>query len=117
MNRFYIEIGEHTLCVVTEDNDSASALLELLDNGPLTIPASNYGGFEKVCPLGTRLPSYDVDTTTHAGDVMLYSSSQIVIFYGSNSWAYTRLGWVENASAEELRAALSGSDSQIMLHK
>ena len=34
------------------------------------------------------------------GDIVLYSGDQIVIFYGSNSWAYTRLGHVDLTQEE-----------------
>ena len=68
------------------------ALKELVQENPLTVSMSRYGGFEQVGSLGLRLPSSDVQTTTTPGDIVLYSSNQIVIFYGSNSWAYTRLG-------------------------
>ncbi len=114
-NQIRITVGESSFIVTLEDNESASALRDLLQDGDKTIPASNYGGFEKVCQLGTRLPSHDVQTTTQAGDVMLYNSNQIVIFYASNSWAYTRLGRVEGLSAGELEAILSGSESEITL--
>ena len=114
-NQIRITVGESSFIVTLEDNESAAALRELLLDGDRTISASNYGGFEKVCQLGTRLPSHDVQTTTQAGDVMLYNSNQIVIFYASNSWAYTRLGRVEGLSAGELEAILSGSESEITL--
>ena len=39
---------------------------------------------------------------------MLYTSSQMVIFYGSNSWAYTRLGRITDKSDSELRELLGG---------
>ncbi len=55
---------------------------------------SMYGGFEQVGEIGTSLPRNDVQTTTSAGDIVLYSGNQIVIFYGNNSWAYTRLGHI-----------------------
>ena len=110
-----ITVGERSFIVRLEDNESAAALRELLTAGDRTISASNYGGFEKVCQLGTSLPRNDVQTTTSAGDVMLYSGNQIVIFYGSNSWAYTRLGKVEDLSADELEQILSGSETEITL--
>lgn len=110
-----IRVGEHVLTVRLADNDSARALTTLLADGPLTIPASNYGGFEKVCPLGILLPSSDVQTATQPGDVMLYASSQIVIFHGNNDWAYTRLGWIEDRDTDELRAILGGNDDSIVL--
>ena len=110
-----IIVGENSFIVRLEDNESAAALRGLLEDADKTIPASNYGGFEKVCQLGTTLPGNDVQTSTSAGDVMLYSSNQIVIFYDSNSWAYTRLGKVEDLTAKELEEILSGPETQITL--
>ena len=114
-NQLYIQVGESTLTAVLEDNEAAEALRELLAAEPLTISASNYGGFEKVCSLGAELPRNDSQTTTHAGDICLYNGNQIVIFYGSNSWAYTRLGKVSDADASELEAVLSGEETEITL--
>ncbi len=114
-NQIYIKIGKSTLTAVLEENESAKALKELLADGTLTISASNYGGFEKVCSLGRKLPSNDRQTTTHAGDICLYNSSQIVIFYGSNSWAYTRLGKVSGVEESELEKVLSGEETEITL--
>ena len=115
MNRMIITIGDSELTVRLAENESAEALKDWLASGPKTISASNYGGFEKVCPLGVRLPSHDEHTTTQPGDVMLYASNQIVIFHGNNSWAYTRLGWIEGKTNEELRAILSGPETEITL--
>lgn len=114
-NELYIKIGENTLTAVLEDNRSTTALKELLADKPLTISASNYGGFEKVCALGTSLPRNDVQTTTHAGDICLYSGNQIVIFYGSNSWSYTRLGKISGADSSELERILSGTETELTL--
>lgn len=114
-NELQIKIGENSLVAVLEDNRSAKALKELLNEKPLTIPASNYGGFEKVCELGTGLPTNDVQTTARAGDICLYSGNKIVIFYGSNSWSYTRLGKISGADSSELERILSGTDTEITL--
>lgn len=114
-NEIYIKIGGDTLTVITEDNESVKALKDLLAEKPLTISASNYGGFEKVCSLGTSLPRNDSQTTAQAGDICLYNGSSIVIFYGSNSWSYTRLGKISNADNSELERILSGSDTEITL--
>ena len=96
-------------------SESAEALKGLLADGPLTISASNYGGFEKVCSLGTELPRNDSQTTTQAGDICLYNGDQIVIFYGSNSWAYTRLGKISDGDGTELEKVLSGEEREITL--
>ncbi len=62
---------------------------------------SDYSGFEKVGALGTSLPSENSQTTTQAGDIVLYQGNQIVMFYGSNSWSYTRLGHIEDPTGWE----------------
>ncbi|MCM1174915.1 MAG: cyclophilin-like fold protein [Blautia sp.] len=114
-DQLYIKVGQSTLTAALEDNESAEALKKLLAGEPLTISASNYGGFEKVCSLGTKLPRNDSQTTTHAGDICLYNGNQIVIFYGSNSWAYTRLGEILDEDASELETVLSGEETEITL--
>ena len=76
---------------------------------------SMYGGFEQVGPVGTSLPRNDEQTITASGDIVLYSGSQIVIFYGSNSWAYTRLGRITDQTAQEMRDLLGNGDVTISL--
>ncbi len=76
---------------------------------------SMYGDFEQVGSLGTSLPRKDEQTTTQAGDIVLYSGNQIVVFYGSNSWAYTRLGKITDKSAEELEELMGSGDVTIKL--
>ena len=108
MMRFYINDTE--LEVTWEDNDSVRALKEIASEGPLTINMSMYGGFEQVGPIGQDLPRNDKQTTTDAGDIVLYSGNQIVVFYGSNSWSYTRLGHIEGKTPEELADMLGKAD-------
>lgn len=69
------------------------------------------------CGVGENMTEGGTDKqiTTSAGDVMLYNSNQIAIFYGTNSWEYTRLGRVEDLSADELEEILSGSETEITL--
>lgn len=110
-----MKIGETKVKVSWENNDSVAALKELCKDAPITIQMSRYGGFEQVGPIGTRLPSADVQTRTDAGDIVLYSSSQIVVFYGSNSWAYTRLGHIEDQDAAGMAALLGSKDVTITL--
>ncbi len=107
-------INDTPVTVAWEENESVSALRELAQNG-LTIQMSMYGGFEQVGAIGQRLPSHDVQTDTSSGDIVLYSSNQLVVFYGSNSWAYTRLGHVTDKTPEEMRALLSSGDVTITL--
>ena len=114
-NQIRVTVGSSSFIVNLEDNETAKALREMLADEDLTISASNYGGFEKVCQLGKTLPRNDKQITTEAGDVMLYSGNQIVFFYGSNSWSYTKIGKVEASSIEELESVLSGSETEVIL--
>jgi len=105
-----MKINGQELTVIWEDNESVDALLTLASNSPVTVEMSLYGGFEQVGSLGTSLPRNDVQTTTQAGDIVLYSGNQIVVFYGSNSWAYTRLGHITDKTAEELAELLGNGN-------
>ena len=109
-----MRIGDTPVEVAWENNESVEALKELAQDG-LTIQMSMYGGFEQVGSIGQRLPSHDVQTNTSSGDIVLYSSSQLVVFYGSNSWAYTRLGRITDQSAEGMRELLSRGDVTITI--
>ena len=93
-----------------EDNESVEALKDLAAEAPLTIQMSPYGGFEQVGPIGTSLPRNDEQTVTEPGDLVLYSGNQIVVFYGSNSWAYTRLGRIRDMDQAALTELL-GADA------
>ena len=91
-----VQVGGSTFTATLEENAAVNALVEMMERGPVTIQMSDYSGFEKVGPLGTSLPTSNSQTTTHAGDIVLYQGNQIVIFYGSNSWSYTRLGRIDD---------------------
>ena len=62
---------------------------------PLTISLSRYGGFEQVGAIGQSIVSDDSSMVTSPGDVVLYNSSNLVIFFGSNRWSYTKLGHID----------------------
>ena len=109
-----MKINNTPVTVAWENNESVAALKELAAND-LTIQMSMYGGFEQVGSIGQRLPSSDVQTSTSSGDIVLYSSNQLVVFYGSNSWAYTRLGHITDKTPEEMRTLLSNGDVTITL--
>ena len=100
-----------------EDNASVEALKELCKENEFKIQMSMYGGFEQVGYIGQDLPRDDVQTTTSYGDIVLYSGNNIVVFYGSNSWAYTRLGHIENIDQDQLRDLLSNGDVIITLYQ
>ena len=114
MNKtLFLKIGNTEVDVNWHDNDSVTALKKLAKEG-LTIEMHMYGGFEQVGSLGTSITSDDTRITTSPGDIVLYSSNQIVIFYDSNTWAYTKLGHI-NLSKSELTDLLGDEDVTITL--
>lgn len=108
-------IGDTPVSVDWEDNESVEALKDLCSNQPLTIQMSMYGGFEQVGSIGADLPQNDLQTTTSSGDIVLYSGDQMVVFYGSNTWAYTRLGHITDKTQAELNELLSNGNITVTL--
>lgn len=108
-----IEVNGSLFTATLADNAAADALVDWVEEGPVTLELSDYAGFEKVGPLGRSLPASDSQTTTHAGDIVLYQGDQIVLFYGSNSWSYTRLGRIDDLTGWE--DALGGGDVTVTL--
>lgn len=96
-----VAIGKNTFPATLADNDAVGALMEMMESEPVVIQMSDYAGFEKVGPLGRSLPTSDSRTTTQAGDIVLYRGDQIVIFYGTNSWSYTRIGHIDDLTGWE----------------
>ena len=113
-NDMQMMIGETPVTVAWEDNASVEALRALAAEG-LTIEMSMYGGFEQVGSIGQSLPRDDAQTTTTSGDIVLYSGNQLVVFYGSNSWAYTRLGHITDQTPAQMKALLGNGDVTITL--
>ena len=109
-----MKINGIPVAVAWENNDSVAVLREMARDG-LTIQMSMYGGFEQVGPIGQRLPSSDRQTGTSSGDIVLYSGNQLVVFYGSNSWAYTRLGHITDQTPEQMRDLLGNGGVTITL--
>ncbi len=100
-------INDTEVPITWEKNDAVTTLRGLARDG-LTISMSMYGGFEQVGSIGQTLPRSDSQTKTESGDIVLYSGSQIVVFYGSNSWSYTRLGHVDLSRAEMTELLANG---------
>lgn len=113
-NDMQMMIGETPVTVAWENNESVEALKTLAEEG-LTIDMSMYGGFEQVGSIGQSLPRDDQQTTTASGDIVLYSGNQMVVFYGSNSWAYTRLGHITDQTPEQMKVLLGSGDVTITL--
>ncbi len=95
-NKMKVQIGEYTFTATLEENEAVNELIEMMKEGPVVLDLDDYSGFEKVGSLGKNLTRSDKQTTTESGDIVLYSGNNIVIFYGSNSWSYTRLGKIDD---------------------
>ena len=108
-------INHTPVTVEWEENEAVAALCEEVKENPLMISMSMYGGFEQVGSLGMSLPQSDTRITTEAGDIVLYSGDQMVVFYGSNTWAYTRLGHITDKTQAELTQLLSNGNVTITL--
>ena len=115
MKTITLKINDTEVAVQWEENDSVAALRGLLENGPMEVKMSMYGGFEQVGSLGQSLTRNDVQTVTGPGDIVLYSGNSIVVFYGSNSWAYTRLGKIIELTQQELTQLLGNGDVVLTL--
>lgn len=96
-----VQVGDVVFSATLEENEAVSALVEMMRENPVVIQMSDYSGFEKVGSLGASLPASNSQTTTQSGDIVLYNGNQIVIFYGSNSWSYTRLGHIDDLTGWE----------------
>ena len=96
-----VQVGGAVFSATLENNEAVSELVAMMQESPVVIEMSDYSGFEKVGSLGRRLTASNSQTTTHAGDIVLYNGNQIVIFYGSNSWSYTRLGHIDDLTGWE----------------
>ena len=109
-----IKVNNRVLNVKLEDNSSAKAFAEKLNNGDILVKASDYGDFEKVGPLGFSLPTNDTRITTTPGDLILYQGNQITLYYDTNTWNFTKLGKVEGVSKEELKEVLGSGDVELV---
>jgi len=110
-----LRIDDVLMSVTWQDNNATRELKKILRDKDLVINTTQYGGFEQVGPIGQSLPRNDDQTTTQAGDIVLYSGNQIVVFYGSNSWAYTRLGHIIDKTRQELKELLGNGDVEITI--
>lgn len=91
-----VSVGEYTFSATLENNAAVSELIAMMKKAPVVLDLNDYGEFEKVGPLGTKLTRSDEQTTTDCGDIVLYNGNNIVVFYGSNSWSYTRIGKIDD---------------------
>ena len=108
-----ITINGKTVSCQLVENSSTRALLAQLEKGDITYEADDYGNFEKVGYIGFNLPQNNENITTTAGDVILYQGNNICLYYGSNSWSFTRLGKIEGMSKDEIKTFLNAGEGSV----
>ena len=113
MNKMYITIDGQAQAVTLVDNQATKTLVEKLQQAPVTATLNSSGGFEIWGALGFSLPTSNEQINAQPGDVILYNGSNICIFYGTNSWSYTRLGKIDGLSESQLRTFLKAGESNI----
>ncbi len=113
--KMYITIGEETHTVTMEDNVGTRALIAALQTENIVYIAHDYGNFEKVGYIGQSFPTDNHQITTSAGDLVLYGGDNICIFYGSNSWSYTRIGKLDGLSADEVRRFVKAGEGEVSI--
>ena len=114
-NKLYLTANGVTKTATLVQNEATSELMSLLEDGPITLSMTENGGFEKVGNLPQSLTTSDVRQTAQSGDIMLYVGNVMCIFYGSNTWAYTKLGTLDNMTTQEIKEFLSGNPVEVTL--
>jgi hypothetical protein len=93
-----IKIDSKNFIAVLDDNATAAAFKALL---PMKVEMTELNGNEKYARLSGKLPTKDSNPgTIHTGDLMVYGSNTVVLFYKTfpTSYEYTRLGRVKDAT-------------------
>ncbi len=114
-NVIKLKVNDAVFDVELENNSATQELIKTLEDGNVTINASDYGSFEKVGDLGFSLPTNDENVNTAPGDIVLYQGNQISLFYDSHSWSYTKIGKIRNVDANQLKDVLGSGEVKIVL--
>lgn len=110
-NNLKISVGSASFNITLENNATVTAFKALL---PMTVSMSEMNGNEKYYYLPKNLPTASSNPgTIRTGDLMLYGSSCLVLFYESfrTSYSYTRLGRTDNPSG--LASALGLGSAEV----
>ncbi|MBX2924384.1 MAG: hypothetical protein KF746_19435 [Chitinophagaceae bacterium] len=114
-SKIKIKVNSKTFTATLLNNKAAKAFKEML---PLTINMIELNGNEKYFDLSKSLPTNSSDPgTIHNGDLMLYGSKTLVLFYKtfSTTYSYTKLGKVDDASG--LATALGSGNVTIIFEE
>lgn len=115
MTHINITIDGQSQRITLAETEAAQALRQRLANGAITLTLNSSQDFEIWGPLGFSLPADNRQTTAQPGDVVLYSGSNICLFYGTNTWSYTPLGRIEGLDQSQLRTFLKAGQSNIIV--
>lgn len=110
-NKLKITVGAKTFSAILLDNATTTALKKML---PMTLEMIELNDNEKYVRLPSNLPANASNPgTIHTGDLMLYGSSTLVLFYESfsTSYTYTKIGRIDDASG--LVAALGAGNVKV----
>ena len=113
--KMYITIDGVTKSATLVDNSATQELVTKLQSSSVTVTLNSSGGFEIWGALGFSLPTSNEQINAQPGDIVLYNGSNICMFYGTNSWSYTRLGKIDGMTENELRTFLKAGDSNISM--
>ena len=102
-DKLYITIDDVTQSATLVDNAATRELMTRLRVAPITVTLNSSGA----------LPTSNEQVDAQPGDMVLYNGSNICLFYGSNSWSYTRLGHIDDLNTSELRTFLKAGESNI----
>lgn len=106
-----LTVGSEVFALSLFDNETGRAFRNLL---PLTLSMDDVNGNEKYTRLPQHLPtSAVVPATIRTGDLMLYGSDGVVLFYKTfaTSYSYSRIGTLRNPAG--LEAALGPGTVEI----
>lgn len=98
VNEIELVIGEEVFAASLAEGEAAQIFVQML---PLTLRMQELNGNEKYFYFDERLPIAEVRPGhIEAGDIMLYGSSCVVLFYESfsTSYSYTPLGRIAEAA-------------------
>ena len=113
IDKMNVTIDGVTKTVTLVDNAATRQLVAKLQEASVSITLNSSGGFEIWGALGFSLPTSNEQINAQPGDVVLYNGSNICLFYGSNSWSYTRLGHIDGLTDGELKTFLKAGESHI----
>ena len=113
--KLYLTINGVTHTATMVENSSTQALVEALTKANIVYEAHDYGNFEKVGALGQSFPQNNEQITTTAGDLILYTGNNLCIYYGTNSWSFTRIGKLDDMSQAEIKKWVNAGEGNVQV--